>query len=99
VRDFIAALSDHDAGQIAAAMRDVRESGLAVARHLRGDLYEVRADGVDESYRLLFSAEGRKSRVLLSLLVLSKRTQRTPTRDLRLAEHRLADWRRRAVGD
>jgi len=77
-------------------MRDIRESGLAVGRHLRGDLYEVRADGADESYRLLFATEGRKSRILLSLLVLSKRTQRTPMRDLRVAERRLADWRRRA---
>lgn len=97
VREFIAERSDDDAQEIAAAMRDVREEGLRVARHLRGDIYEVRANGVDESYRLLFSQEGRKGRILLLLLALSKKTQRTPDADLRLAERRLADWRRRGA--
>ena len=76
-------------------MREVREVGLTVARHLRGDMYEVRADGAENSYRLLFAAEGRKSRVLLGLVAIAKHTQKTPDRVIRLAEHRLADWRRR----
>src|SRR5712691_9454138 len=66
-----------------------------VARHLRGDIYEVRADAVDSSYRLLFSLEGRKGRIRLALVLFPKRTQRTPSRFIDLAERRLAEWRAR----
>ncbi len=76
-------------------MKDVREKGLKVARHLRGDIYEVRANGIDESYRLLFAEQGMKGRILLSLVAYSKKTQATPEPELRLAARRLADWRAR----
>ena len=95
VDEFMDALSDFDAAAVVAAMRDVRERGLKAARHLRGDIYEVRADGADDSYRLLFSAEGGKSRILLGLHALAKHTQKTPDRDLRKAERRLSEWRQR----
>lgn len=95
IDDYLDALSEPDASAIAAAMQDVREHGLTVARHLRGQIYEVRADGVDNSYRLLFAAEGRKSRILLGLHVIEKHTQQTPDRDIRKAERRLFEWRRR----
>jgi len=45
VKAFIAELSDADAAAIAAAMKEVAVDGLQSARHLRGDIYEVRADG------------------------------------------------------
>ena len=77
-------------------MRDVIREGMQEARHLHGDIHEVRADGVDSSYRLLFSAEGNKGRILLALVAFPKTTQRTPVRLIELAEKRLADWRRRA---
>ena len=95
VDEFIKALAEYDAAQVHAAMREVREDGLAKARHLRGDIYEVRADGIDNSYRVLFSAEGRKSRVLLSLHATPKHTQQAPPQDITLAERRLAEWRAR----
>lgn len=78
-------------------MRDVRDAGLRAARHLRGDVYEVRAEGADDSYRILFAAEGKKSRVLLSLVATTKHTQQTPPKDIRLAERRLSEWRQRAA--
>lgn len=93
VDEFFDSLSKYDASRVAAAMRDVREDGLAVARHLRGEIYEVRANGADRSYRLLFATEGRKSRVLLALVVVVKNSQKTPHRDIRLADQRLDDWR------
>ncbi len=96
-KDFIDRLSDADAAEIAAAMLDVRTNGLAVARHLRGDVYEVRAEGADASYRLLFAEEGAKGRVLLALHAFSKKTQRTPPQAIDLATRRLADWRRRST--
>ncbi len=79
-------------------MADVRRNGLVAARHLRGELYEVRAEGADASYRLLFAEEGAKGRVLLALHSISKKTQKTPPQAIALAQRRLADWRRRAAG-
>jgi phage-related protein len=98
VNEFIRSLSDEDAAEVVAAMADVREEGLSAARHLRGSIYEVRADGRDVAIRILFAQEGRKGRVLLALEGFKKKEQRTPERLLRLAESRLADWRSHAKG-
>ena len=95
VKDFFASLPDDDLAEVAAAMREVREQGLRAARHLRGHIYEVRADGACQSFRILFAVEGRCGQVLLALEAFSKKTQGTPQRLIRLAEDRLADWRRR----
>jgi phage-related protein len=76
-------------------MNDVRETGLAAARHLRGQIYEVRADGDRQTFRVLFAPEGQRSQVLLALEEFSKKTQKTPPGKIDLAERRLADWRRR----
>ncbi len=77
-------------------MKDVRDHGLVVARHLRGEIYEVRASGVEEEFRILFATEGKQSQVLLSLEAFSKKSRKTPPPKIALAERRLADWRRRA---
>ncbi len=95
VKQAMDRLSEIDAARVLAAMRDVRLNGLRVARHLRSDLYEVRADGIDESYRVFFAVEGRKGRVLLALSLVSKRTQQARHGDLGLAGRRLRDWRLR----
>jgi phage-related protein len=95
VKEFIEGLSDTDAAAVVAAMREVRDTGLSAARHLRGDIYEVRADGDRQTFRILFAPEGRRSQVLLALEGFSKKTQKTPPEKIRLAERRLADWRRR----
>ena len=95
VKEFIDELSDVDAAAVVAAMQDVRNEGLAAARHLRGEIYEVRADGDRQTFRILFALEGRRSQVLLSLEGFSKKTQKTPPEKITVAERRLADWRRR----
>lgn len=95
VRKFIGGLPLADKAEIVAAMRQVQEDGLAVARHLRKDVYEVRAEGPHASYRVLFSAEGRWSQVLLALEAFSKKSQTTPQQLIDLAEARLHDWRER----
>jgi phage-related protein len=97
VGEFIDGLSEYDAAEVHAAMRDVRDVGLRAARHLRGEIYEVRAEGADDSYRILFATEGKKSRVLLSLVATTKHTQQTPPQDIRLAERRLTEWRHHRV--
>jgi phage-related protein len=76
-------------------MKEVAREGLRVARHLRGDIWEVRVEAENAAFRVLFSTEGRAQQVLLALEAFSKKTQKTPARTIRLAEQRLADWRRR----
>lgn len=93
VRDFIAALSDDEAVEVIAAMKDVAKNGIVVARHLRGDVYEVRADGPTRSFRVLFAQETRF--ILLGVHAFEKRTQRTPVAEIDLAEARLESWRAR----
>jgi phage-related protein len=95
VKDFLDKLTDEEVAAVVAGMKDVAVEGLPAAKHLRGDVYEVRADAPTRSFRLLFSAEGRFKQVLLSLSAFSKKTQKTPVRELELAEARLRDWRER----
>ena len=97
VKAFLNALADEEVAAIVAGMKEVAELGLPAARHLRGELYEVRADARTRSFRLLFSTEGRRGQVLLSLSAFEKRTQKTPPREIQVAETRLRDWRNRGA--
>ncbi len=67
MREFIDSLSDEQAAQVAAAMRSVADLGLAEARHLRGDIYEVRASIGGQAFRVLFANEGKRGQILLAL--------------------------------
>jgi phage-related protein len=71
-------------------MREVRRKGPRVARHLDGEIYEVRADGRGVIYRVLFAPQGRRKQILLSLEAFKKKTQRTPPRSIALAKRRSA---------
>lgn len=73
----------------------VAVEGLSATRHLRGDIYEVRAVAERASYRVLFAVEGRRGQVLLSLEAFAKKSQKTPVRLIDLAEQRLREWRQR----
>jgi phage-related protein len=95
VKEFIDGLTDGDAAEVVAAMAEVREEGLDAARHVHGDIYEVRAEGQDAAFRVLFAQEGKKGRILLALEGFAKKTKKTPPRLILLAERRLADWRSR----
>jgi phage-related protein len=95
VAEFIDELSDVDAAAVVAAMKEVAIDGLSAARHLRGEIYEVRADGARTTYRILFAQEAKRGQVLLALEGFVKKTQKTPPETLTLAERRLADWRKR----
>jgi DNA-binding transcriptional regulator YiaG len=83
VRDFLAqtALPTDDRDEILAAMKDVQINGLPVARHLRGDIYEVRATGARASYRVLFATEGSRSQVLLACRRSARRLRRPRRRN------------------
>jgi phage-related protein len=97
VKEYLDGLSDREVAAIVAGMKEVAERGLRAAKHLRGDIYEVRVDSSTRSFRLLFSAEGRFSQILLSLSAFAKKTQKTPIRELERAETRLRDWRDRGA--
>jgi phage-related protein len=75
----------------------VRQDGLRAARHLLEDIYEVEAHGIDHSYRLIFSSEGRKGRILLAVVLLEEKSQRTPKRIIDLARKRRDNWRGRGA--
>jgi phage-related protein len=98
VREFLAALSPEDAEAVATEMRVIAAKGLLFVRHLRGEIYEVRADGGEtQSYRILFAPEGSHHHILLALEAFSKKTQKTPPDKITLAERRLRDWRARGL--
>ena len=95
VRDFIAALTDEEAADVVAAMSDVRREGVRVAKHVEGELYEVKADSERQTFRILFAQEGAHDQVLLALEAFSKKQQRLPRDRIDLAHRRLRDWRSR----
>ncbi len=98
VRAFLAGLADGDAAAVLAAMGDVQKNGLAVAEYLEDEIYEVKADGFRQTFRVLFAAEGQHDQVLLALEGFSKKTQKTPPAKIRLAKRRLREWRARGRG-
>lgn len=87
-------LSADDAAALRAEMKLVSNHGLkdGGARHLRNEIWEVRADGEEVALRALFAKQGRYGQELLALHVFKKKTQQTPAQKIDLAEKRLADW-------
>lgn len=95
VKEFLDRLDDEDLASVIAAMKEVRQQGSRAGRHLDGEIYEVRADGKGVIYRILFAPQGKRKQVLLSLVGLKKKTQKTPPEAIRLARRRLRDWEQR----
>jgi phage-related protein len=96
VHKFLMDLPDEERASIVAAMKEVQREGLLAAKHLRGDLYEIKADTAEKFFRVIFAAEGRYNQVLLSLEAFPKKTRKTPPAKLDLAQRRLSEWRRRS---
>src|SRR4051794_2787172 len=93
VKTFLEGLTDDELASVIAAMKEVSKLGIGAARHLRGDVYEVRAEADRRSFRVLFAQETKF--ILLSLAGFEKKTQKTPPREIAVAERRLKDWRSR----
>ncbi|MFZ1865883.1 MAG: type II toxin-antitoxin system RelE/ParE family toxin [Polyangiales bacterium] len=98
VQAFLDNLTATEAAEVVAAMKEIAREGLRFARHLRGDIWEVRVEAERKAFRVLFSPEGRAQQVLLALDAFTKKTQKTPARMIELAERRLSDWRSRGRG-
>jgi hypothetical protein len=73
---FFATLSDAEHEQVAAAMKTVADLGPTEARHLRGEIYEVRASCDNRAFRVLFAHEGRRNQILLALGGFEKRRRK-----------------------
>lgn len=95
VEKFLEGVPTNDRAEIAAEMAVVRSEGKKAARHLQGDLYEVRVQGQDVIYRVIFAALGRYQHVLLAVHSFVKKTQKTPKKEIDVANKRLADWQSR----
>jgi phage-related protein len=95
VKAFLDGLTDDEAAAVVAAMKDVAEHGQAAARHLRSEIYEVRAEAERRAFRILFAQETKF--ILLSLSGFQKKSAKTPPAEITLAESRLTDWRRRSM--
>jgi phage-related protein len=93
VKAFIDELTDEEAAAVVAAMKEIARLGIPSARHLRGAIYEVHAEAENRSFRMLFAQETKF--ILLSLHGIQKKTQKTPPREIEVAERRLKDWRGR----
>lgn len=94
VRRELDALEAQQAAALVGEMRVIARTGLheGGARHLRGAVWEVRAESDRVAVRALFAKQGRYGQVLLVLHVFNKKTRRTPPRNIDLAEARLRDW-------
>jgi phage-related protein len=95
VKKFLDSLSDEDAADVIAAMKMVAREGIRAAKHVESEIYEVRAEGDRQTFRVLFAQEGERDQVLLALEAFSKKQQRLPRETIELAKRRLRDWRAR----
>jgi phage-related protein len=95
VKQFLDSLSDEDAADAIAAMKMVAKEGLRAAKHVEGEIYEVRIEGNRQTFRILFAQEGEHDQVLLALEAFSKKQERLPREKIELAKRRLRDWRAR----
>ena len=96
VKEFLDSLSDADAADVVAAMKIVAREGIRSARHVEGEIFEVRAYGDKQTFRVLFAQEGERDQVLLALEAFSKKQERLSRETIELAKRRLADWRARS---
>ena len=99
IKEFLDKLSDEDAADVVAAMGEVQKLGIAAAKHVEREIYEVKAEGDRQTFRVLFAQEGEHDQVLLALVGLSKKQQKLPREAIDLATRRLRDWRSRGRKD
>lgn len=95
VQEFLDALDPGARRALVVNMKKIEKEGTRAGRHLEDDRFELRAAHAGRQYRITFSTEGRKGRVLLALSAFEKKTRTTPAPELQLARQRQIDWRAR----
>ena len=101
VEEFILGLPEKHQGRIAWTVELLKEYGLQLgmpyARHLRGQLWELRVSAGRARYRIIYSAHTGRRFILLHGFV--KKTRRTPRQELVIAERRMAEFLEREGGE
>jgi len=98
VDEWIRTLPNQDQTRIFKTIGLLADYGVQLtmphARHLRGKLWELRIATRRQDYRVLYAAVIGQQFVLLH--GFAKKTPKTPTRELEIAERRLADYQARS---
>lgn len=94
VADFLKALPPRTRDHIFQHINLLQEQGVLLGmpyvRHLRGKLWELRVRTRGGTYRLIYFIFTGRRIILLHAFV--KKTEKTPARELKTAERRLADF-------
>ncbi len=98
VQEHLDDLPDKTVQKIAWVLRVVRDLDITPASYFKkltntNDIWEVRVDAGRNTFRLLGFLEGRELIVLTNSF--QKKSQQTPSAEIRLAEERKADYLRR----
>lgn len=94
VRDWLLSLSRDDRREIGKDIAYVQYKwpiGKPRVDHLRGGVWEVRSRLANRIARVLFAVDGQEIVLLHGFI---KKTQRTPSTDMELAERRWKEWQR-----
>jgi phage-related protein len=93
VNEFLDALPPRDRARVVRTIELLKtygtELGMPYARHLTGKLWELRVPSGGQAYRVLYFAYAEHRFVLLH--AFSKKTQKTPRREIDVALRRMAE--------
>ena len=97
VAKFLSKLPSKLRGKVTTYLEKLEEGGPYLGepytRHLRGDLFELRCNFGSDSVRLVFFYHQHNTIVVTNAFL--KKSQRTPIRELNLANQRRIDYLRR----
>ena len=94
VEDFLDGLDPRSRAHLRLSMEQLRlrnvRSGMPLARHLEGDLWELRRQSQGNAFRVIyFFFTGRR---IVFLHGFQKKTRRTPAADIEIARRRQLDF-------
>lgn len=94
VEGFLDRLPADDRARIDHTIGLLKEFGLQLGppyvKHLEGELWELRIQAGRKAYRVIYFAFTGQRFILLHVFL--KKTQRTPRKEMAIAERRLADF-------
>ncbi len=98
VHDEIGTFSREAQAEVLRALKDLARDRLfpRQIKHVKGSkLSYVRVTVDGNEFRVLFAPQGRFGHIILAVRAFSKKTEKIPPSELKLAEGRLADWQQR----
>jgi len=98
IKNFLDSLSGKEAQKVIWVFKIIEEFENIPKSYFKKlvntkDIWEVRVDGIDKAYRILGFFDGNKIVVLNHAFI--KKTQKTPKRNIEIAESRKRDYIRR----